>query len=245
MNQTIDVAVQGKWKAIGPAERRVLGVLVEKSKTTPDIYPMTVNAIVTAANQKSNRDPIMQMTPEDVEETLNNLRNLGAVVEIQGDGRKLKYKHTLYQWMGVERAQLAVMAELLLRGAQTIGELRGRAARMERINDVAELKPILDGLFAANLLIPLTPEGRGQMITHNLYLPEELHQLMREYQLGEDRASVATSKPPMNQFVDHQREHALDGRGSGLQELHDQIESIQERLAAIERRMDALEQLIH
>jgi uncharacterized protein YceH (UPF0502 family) len=256
MNQSIDVAEQKKWKPIGPAERRVLGVLVEKSKTTPDIYPMTVNAIATAANQKSNRHPIMQMSPEDVEDALSHLRNLGAVVEIQGDGRKLKYKHTLYQWLGVERAQLAVMAELLLRGEQTIGELRARAARMERINDVAELRPIVDAMTAANLVIPLTPAGRGQLITHNLYLADELHQMELQYQSGSGGLDEFASPQSAKRSVDLPDDVEFDGEtetrrhapgatdNPAVLELARQLESVQERLASIEQRIDALEQLM-
>ena len=116
------------WVPLKPRERRVVGVMVEKAKTTPEYYPMTVAAIVAACNQKSNRDPITNYDQDDVEETLHGLRKKGAVILIEGSGRVAKWKHTLYDWLKVSKVELAVLAELLLRGPQTEGELRrGRA----------------------------------------------------------------------------------------------------------------------
>jgi uncharacterized protein YceH (UPF0502 family) len=165
------------WKPLNSRQRRVLGVLVEKAKTTPDAYPLTVNAIVTGCNQKSNRDPLMNMTMEEVEEVLTQLRDLGAVTEVQGSGRVVKYRHRIYDWLGIDKLESAVMCELLLRGAQTLGELRGRAARMEPLPDLAALKPVLDLLLQKNLLLELTPAGRGQIVSHNLYKDRELEEL--------------------------------------------------------------------
>src|SRR5262245_44203292 len=116
--------------------------MVEKAKTTPDIYPLSLNALRTGCNQKNNRDPIMQLTDNDVEEALAKLRPLGATEEVQGSGRVARFRHHLYEWLGVDKVELAVMAELLLRGAQTEGELRGRAARMETIAHRSALRPI-------------------------------------------------------------------------------------------------------
>lgn len=169
-----------RWQPLAAIDRRVLGVLAEKAKTTPDVYPMSVNAICTGANQKNNRHPLMQLQPDDVEASLERLRALGAVAEVQGGGRVLKYRHYLYDWLGVDKVELAVMTELLLRGAQTVGELRGRAARMEPIADLAALKPVLDSLKAKGLVLPLSPEGRGQVISHALYQPQELEKVRRE-----------------------------------------------------------------
>jgi uncharacterized protein YceH (UPF0502 family) len=179
---------QPKWQPLGHIERRVLGVLVEKAKTTPESYPLTLNALRAGANQKSNRFPQMNLEADDVEETLERLREKDAVSEIVGDGRVSKYRHRAYDWLGVDKVELAVMAELLLRGAQTVGELRGRAARMEPITDLAALRPILESLRSKNLLVYLTPPGRGAVVTHNLYQPNELDRLRREH--GGDRASA-------------------------------------------------------
>ena len=150
-----------QWKPIDAIERRVIGVLVEKAKTTPEQYPLTLNSLVTGCNQKNNRDPQMQVQADDVDEALQQLRSYGAVVEVQGTGRVLKYRHMMYDWLGVNKLELSVMTELLLRGAQTEGELRGRAARMDPIADLNALRPILDSLKAKGLIVSLTPEGAG------------------------------------------------------------------------------------
>src|SRR5262245_51294211 len=118
------------WKPLNPTQRRVAGVLVEKAKTTPEQYPLSLNALTTGCNQKNNRQPLTNLTQDQVEQAIDELREMGAVVEVQGSGRVPKYKHCLYEWLGVEKIELAIMAELLLRGEQTVGELRSRAARM-------------------------------------------------------------------------------------------------------------------
>jgi uncharacterized protein len=175
-----------KWQAIGPRQRRVMGVLMEKSKTTPDAYPMTLNGLTTGCNQKNNRDPVVNYTTDDVEQAIESLKAVGAVSEIQGSGRVNKYRHLGYEWLGVDKVEAAIMAELLLRGEQTVGELRGRAARMEPIADLGALKPILNGLIAKNLVLSLSPEGRGQVVSHNLY---------RESELAEVKARAASAVP--------------------------------------------------
>ena len=169
-----DPTAPPRWRPLDARQRRVLGVLIEKAKTTPAAYPMTVNAIVTACNQKNNRDPLTTYDDIDVEKALDQLRNLGVVTEIDWMGRVSKYKHLAYDWFGVSRAELAVLAELLLRGAQQLGELRARAARMEPIADLAELKPIVDSLVARKLMVELTPPGRGQVVTHGIQPANEL-----------------------------------------------------------------------
>lgn len=179
-----------RWQGMNSRQRRVIGVLVEKAKTTPDAYPMTINGITTGCNQKTNREPLMNVSAEDVEQILDELRGLGAVIEVQGSGRVAKYKHLMYEWLGVDKIELAVMAELLLRGEQTVGELRGRAARMEAIPDLAALKPVLDSLIKKNLVISLTPEGRGQVVSHNLYKEREVLELRARY-----AGHVGTTEP--------------------------------------------------
>lgn len=181
---------QPKWQPLGRIERRVLGVLVEKAKTTPEAYPLTLNALTNGCNQKSNRDPQMNLESDAVEEALENLRKISAVVEVVGSGRVPKYRHMMYEWMGVDKAEAAVMTELLLRGPQTIGELRGRAARMEPIADVSALRPIMDSLIQKRLLLSLTAAGRGQIVTHNLYPAEELKKIQASVTQTADRAHV-------------------------------------------------------
>lgn len=176
-SQPADASAPRKWQVLSSRQRRVLGVLIEKAKTTPDAYPLTVNALVSGSNQKNNREPQTSYTPEEVEQALEELRALGAVTEVQGSGRVPKYRHHAYEWFGVEKTELAVMAELLLRGEQTLGELRGRAARMEPIADMNALKPVVEGLVKKGLMIELTGPGRGQIVSHNLYKEREINEL--------------------------------------------------------------------
>lgn len=183
MSESADSAAK-KWQPLNSRQRRVLGVLVEKAKTTPDAYPMSLNAIVAGCNQKSNREPVMELSPEDVEQVLEELRALGAVTEVQGQGRVAKYRHHAYEWLGVEGVESAVMTELLLRGEQSLGDLRARAARMGPIPDQAALKQIVDSLLSKGLMIELTPAGRGQIVSHNLYKERELTELKAQHAGG-------------------------------------------------------------
>jgi uncharacterized protein YceH (UPF0502 family) len=173
-----------KWPSSGGLtgrQRRVFGVLIEKAKTTPDAYPMTINGLVAGCNQKSNRDPQMNLSADDVEQVLEELRALGAVTEVQGSGRVPKYRHHAYEWLGVEKVELAVMTELLLRGEQTLGELRARASRMEPIADLGAVKAVVDSLIAKGLMMEVTRPGRGQIVSHNLYKEKELAEVKTRF----------------------------------------------------------------
>jgi uncharacterized protein YceH (UPF0502 family) len=221
-----------KWKPLDPIARRVLGVLIEKAKTTPAGYPMSVNAILTGCNQKNNREPAMALEGLEVERGLETLRTLGAASEIDWLGRVPKWKHHAYEWMGVNRAELAVMAELLLRGAQAMGELRGRAARMEPIEDLAALKPIVDGLVQRGLMCELTPAGRGQLVSHNLYLEPELA-LLRSGQAGLPPAPSAAHEPRATMVPSGGEPASL---GEEISELRQEVARLRERVAALESR---------
>ncbi|QDU54979.1 DUF480 domain-containing protein [Aeoliella mucimassa] len=188
-----------KWTQLEANERRVLGVLIEKAKTTPDAYPLTLKGLVTGSNQKRNRFPQMTLEEDHVEDAIDSLRTKGAVSIIQGDGRVEKYRHLAYDWLGVSKVELAIMGELLLRGAQTIGELRGRAARMEPIKGMAELGPLLESLLSKSLVVYLTPPGRGAVVTHNLYQPREMDKVRREHGVampGDTSDSAPSVTPP-------------------------------------------------
>src|SRR5262245_30011296 len=159
-----------------PKQRRVLGVLVEKAKPTPDAYPLSLNALVTGCNQKSNRDPLMELDEADVEETLASLGKDRLVLQVTGT-RVDRWRHNLYESWKVDKVELAVLAELLLRGPQTEGELRGRASRMEPIADVPALRAVLQKMAQRQLIVYLTAEGRrGTVLSHGFHSPEELEQ---------------------------------------------------------------------
>jgi len=227
------------WQPLSSMQRRIVGVLVEKAKTTPDAYPMTLNALTNGCNQKSNRSPQMNVKPEQVEEVLEDLRAIGAVAEVQGGGRVAKFRHYMYEWLGVDKYELAVMTELLLRGEQTVGELRGRAARMEPIADLAALRPIVRSLIDKRLVISLTPEGRGQIVTHGLYKERELADLMTkvesyvadssrsgETEAGESRRAVQVQPSRSSEEVALLKEQVLC--------LQNELSDLQQRLAKIE-----------
>ena len=174
-------ATPPKWQQLNSRQRRVLGVLVEKAKTVPDSYPMTLNALVNGCNQKSNREPTMDLKEDDVQQVLEELRTMGAVSEVQGSGRVAKFKHHAYEWLGVDKFEIAVMTELMLRGEQTLGDLRGRASRMETIPDLGTLQTVLKSLLQKKLVQELTPAGRGQVVSHNLYKDREVGELKARF----------------------------------------------------------------
>jgi uncharacterized protein YceH (UPF0502 family) len=226
-----------QWRPLSARDRRVVGVLVEKAKTTPTAYPMTLNAICTGSNQKSNRDPEMSLEPEQVQESLDRLRELGAVGEVQGDGRVAKYRHYLYKWLGVDKTELAVMTELLLRGAQTVGELRGRAARMEPIADIAALRPVIASLMAKGLVVSLTAEGRGQVVTHALYTASEMDRLKSEFRNfdpnaggGDDEPATAHRAAPPVRPASPGGNSSVDTNASANAALREEVKSLRQEL---------------
>jgi uncharacterized protein len=234
---------QPLWQPINSTDRRVLGVLIEKAKTTPDNYPLSLTAICTGANQKSNRSPLMNLETDLAEASLERLRELGVVILIQGSGRVDKYRHNAYTWLGADKVELAVIAELLLRGPQTEGELRGRAARMEPISGLSELKPILTSLQQKGLLIRLTPAGRGAVVTHALYKEREIEKLQAQHGSiataqgapeCQTAAPVSTFEPscePTN--VKTVQDQSTESLQEEIKTLRDQVTSLQESIGQL------------
>jgi len=247
-------------KAIRPldaAERRVLGVLIEKGKTTPDQYPLSLNAVVTGANQKSNRDPVMDLDEEAAARALKSLRESGAVAEVYGSGRLARYRHLAYEWLGVGKEELAIIGELLLRGEQTEGDLRGRASRMDLIPDLTALRTHLDRLADRGLVIWLSPPGRGRLLTHGLLPPEKLEKVRSQLGLtapqpgrhaddhdgratdataganaDDDTAVIGQATPP--------REPAM--RGATNDSLRERLEALEAEIADLRGRLERIEQ---
>jgi len=234
-NNSAQASVSAAPQPLTKLERRVLGVLMEKARTTPDAYPLSLNGLVTGCNQKSNRAPLMDLTSEQVEDVLIAMRQKQLVAEVHSGGRVPKYRHLGYDYMGVKGTEAAVMTELLLRGEQTIGELRTRAGRFEPIADLTALQQVLDRLIERGLVVELTPAGRGQMITHGLYQPHEMERLRESVsQLGTaDDSSESVSSS-----------HRSTGSSSGaaapwmeeLQELRELVSELQQRVEALENR---------
>lgn len=129
-------------------EARVVGCLVEKQLTTPEYYPLTLNALVAACNQKTNRDPVVQYDEETVEKALDSLREKNLAYVFYGSSSRVpKYKHMLPQVFELDERETAVMCVLLLRGAQTIGELNQRTNRLYEFSGLNEVSETLDGLI--------------------------------------------------------------------------------------------------
>jgi uncharacterized protein YceH (UPF0502 family) len=138
---------------LSPIEARVIGCLIEKAITTPDQYPLSLNALTNACNQKSNRDPVLDLDERTVQETVDALVKKHLVLEKSGFGSRVpKYQHrfcnTGFGSLEFSPQETAVVCELLLRGAQTPGELRARASRMSEIRDVGEIETALANLAA-------------------------------------------------------------------------------------------------
>lgn len=130
-----------------PIEVRVLASLVEKQLTTPEYYPLTLNALTAACNQKSNRDPVMSLGETEIQTAIDSLRDQSLVYLYYGTGtRTVKYKHMLPGVYELDAAGVAVMAVLMLRGPQTIGEIRERTGRMHEFGDLNEVQETLDEL---------------------------------------------------------------------------------------------------
>src|SRR5205823_1565212 len=147
---------------------------------------------VTGSNQKSNRDPLMNLSEEDVEEALIRCQRKELVIKITGTGRVIRWRHYLYEQWHVNKLDLALLAELLLRGPQTEGELRTRASRMEPIDDLDTLRAAIRPLVERKLIVYLTAEDRrGAVLTHGFHDPRELERLRAVY-------SAQPTPPPVS-----------------------------------------------
>ncbi len=130
-----------------PAEARILGVLIEKSKTTPDVYPLTVNSLLAGCNQKTSRDPVMSLSEGEVQATLEDLRGRTLILESYGaSGRVLRYAHNFAKVYAVPSAAVDLLAVLMLRGPQTASELRANCERLHHFADASAVEAYLDEL---------------------------------------------------------------------------------------------------
>ncbi|MBS0261431.1 MAG: DUF480 domain-containing protein [Planctomycetes bacterium] len=187
--------------SLTPSQRRVLGTMIEKGLTVPESYPLTLKALTTGCNQKSARHPITNYSEDDVEETLNKLRALGlaAVVHTES-GRTERFRHyARKRFSELSEPQVAILAELLLRGRQPMGELRSRASRMApagSLDSIDQLRTELSGLLKMNLIqSDGSLERRGIEIDHNLYEAREGKKLEQRTSFDDEPAAPAPSVP--------------------------------------------------
>jgi uncharacterized protein len=140
-----------------PVEIRVLGCLIEKQRTTPDAYPLSLNGLRLACNQATNRDPVVEYDDATIRTALNRLGHRGWTRLASGPGsRAAKFRHLLGDALGLDGPELAVLAVLMLRGPQTPGELRSRTERLQRFSSNEELEQVLDGLAERELVARLS-----------------------------------------------------------------------------------------
>ena len=154
---------------------RVLGALMEKEMTTPDLYPLTINALIAASNQRSSRDPVMDLTEDEVRTALHALQDLELAVPARDSGRAARYEHRIRTVLNLRRDETAVLCLLLLRGPQTPGELRSRSDRMHTFDELSSVQTTLERLSARETpltaALPRAPGSREVRWTHLLGAP--------------------------------------------------------------------------
>src|SRR5688500_8661862 len=149
-------------RTLDPVEIRVLGSLMEKQLSTPEYYPLTLNALVAAANQKSNREPVMELAEEEIERALNRLQDEKLVWRVMG-GRAVRFDHNLDSVWHLKRPEKALLTLLFLRGPQTAGEMRGRSDRLHQFDSVVQVEETLRDMAAhSEPLVRQLPRRPGQ-----------------------------------------------------------------------------------
>lgn len=212
---------------IGPYDRdmelsevqvRVLGSLMEKAATTPDQYPLTTKALVTACNQRSNRDPVVDYDERAVTDAIYSLRNDYKLARsVTGSGRTVKHRHIVHETLGLTEHQQALLAVLALRGAQTPGELRARTERYVTFADLDDVTDVLESMATGTepLVVDL---GRGPGQSQNRWT----HLLCGEPVINEPSRPSSVSAAPRS------------SSGSAVAELTRRVEALESRLATLE-----------
>jgi hypothetical protein len=210
------------------AEARVLGVLIEKEITTPEYYPLSLNALINACNQRSNREPVMDLDEETVRQALHGLEDDGLAGRSRSSdgGRVTKYEHWLGEAFNFSRAETALVCVLLLRGPQTPGELRGRTERIHRFEEIGEVVAGLQKLMEREpplaVVLPRQPGTKESRYAHLLSGPV-------------DAAVAAPVAPTAPVFTGDPGDQ--DGR---LGQLEATVAELKKELAELRRRFDDL-----
>jgi len=212
-------------------ETRVLGSLIEKDVTTPDYYPLSLNALVNACNQKNNRDPVMNLDEEAVRQALNTLQEKRlAGPTSSADSRVTKYEHRLQEVFNFTRGETAILCVLLLRGAQTPGELRGRTERMHRFEDLTEVQSTLQRLMQRDLplarVLPRQPGTKEARYKH--LLAGDI----------EDAADVARAPSPALDAGYANHADRVDRLESELNDLRKEVADLKQQLASFRKQFE-------
>jgi hypothetical protein len=216
-----------------PVEARVLGALIEKEITTPEYYPISLNALTNACNQKSNRDPVLHLEDGEVRKALNHLEYQSLVRSV-GDSRVTKFEHRLQDAFNFYRPEIAVLCELLLRGPQTPGELRTRASRMHAFEDLESVLSALQRLAKREPpLVTTLPRQSGTKETRYAHLLGESLPAMP----AEQERTVAESNhhaPPR----EPQSGNRLETLQAEVTELREQMRDLQKQFAAFRKQFE-------
>ncbi len=216
-----------------PHECRVLGVLIEKAMTTPAQYPMSLNAVTTGSNQKNNRDPVLRLSEENVEDALDALRKKGFVRQVMLTGSRVeKYRHITREALEIDTNGTVILAEMLLRGPQTVGELRGRASRMHPLSSGDIVEQALRFLMEREppLVRELPPAPGSRAKRYAQLLCPDLHPL--DHVAGESGAADQESSP--KRPASGQLESRVTELEKEVRELRQQVEMLR-RPAGSER----------
>jgi uncharacterized protein YceH (UPF0502 family) len=212
---------------LSDVEVRVLGSLIEKDITTPDYYPLSLNALVNACNQKNNRDPVMTLNDDAVRAALESLQRQRLAGPASGaDGRVTKYEHRLQEVFNFDRREIAILCVLLLRGAQTPGELRGRTERMYRFEELEDVLATLDRLSQReHALAAMLPRQPGTKESRYMQL----------FSGDAPPAEVASVRGPVSSVASDDRMAQLEGE---VAELKREVADMKEQLAAFRKQFE-------
>lgn len=221
---------------LNEVEVRVLGALLEKEITTPDYYPLSLNALVNACNQKSNRDPAMNLEENAVRDALRVLHDNSLARSVSAaDSRVTKYEHRLQEAFNFDRREAAIFCELLLRGPQTPGELRNRAERMHHFDDLGEAQSVIQRLM--NRQPPLAKVLPRQAGTKE---SRYVHLLSGDVQV-EATASPEATAPERNTRDSRETRDGTDKFSrveSELAELRQQVAELRQQFAAFRKQFE-------
>ncbi|HKW10735.1 MAG TPA: YceH family protein [Gemmatimonadaceae bacterium] len=203
---------------ISDVEVRILGCLIEKEATTPDNYPLSLNALTNACNQLSNREPVMSLGEDQVKWAVNSLRQQSLVRAIQpSDARVMKFQHLVTEKLDLDQPALAVLCVLMLRGAQTLGEIKTRTNRLAEFTNLADVEAAVNGLIAGELAVEMARRP-GQKETRYAHLlsgpPSEAP--------AEAQVDVAAAEPRRDRIAE--LEASLDNVRRELAELRARFE---------------------
>ncbi len=230
-------------------QRRVLGTLVEKAFTTPEYYPLTLKAVTSGANQKSNRSPVSNYSEDQLQETLEELQALGLSATVHTEsGRTERFRHyvrKVYDWT---EPQVAIMTELWLRGRQQLGELRTRASRMVPIESQEALRSELQGLLEGQFIQASGAlDRRGVEVDHNFYLEGESMSLSTQSESSEQSSAGDRSESTArgSDATDYSTrllsiEQQLENQQVENQQLRELVESLHKELQTHQEKMEQL-----